>query len=58
MMNRRSTVLGMLAFPLLASCQSVNTEQTTTIEAVVETIDPVVREILLRGNPAPSPARW
>ena len=40
----------MLAFPLLASCQSVNTEQTTTIEAVVETVDPVVREILLRGN--------
>ena len=50
MMNRRSTLLGMLALPLLASCQSVNTEQTTTIEAVVETIDPVAREILLRGN--------
>ena len=50
MMNRRSTLLGMLALPLLASCQSVNTEQTTTIEAVVETIDPVAREVLLRGN--------
>jgi hypothetical protein len=28
----------------------VNTEQTTTIDAVVETVDPVSRELLLRGN--------
>ncbi len=49
-MNRRSILLATLALPLLASCASVNTEQTTTIVAVVETIDPVAREILLRGD--------
>jgi hypothetical protein len=49
-MNRRSVLLATLALPMLASCQSVNTSQTTTIHAVVETVDPVAREILLRGN--------
>jgi hypothetical protein len=39
--------IGMLPF---AACQSVDVEQTTTINAVVETVDPVSRELLLRGS--------
>jgi hypothetical protein len=35
---------------LVAACQSVDTEQTTTMNAVVETVDPVSRELLLRGS--------
>ena len=49
-MNRRSILLGALALPLLAACQSVDVAQTTTINAVVETIDPTTREVLLRGQ--------
>lgn len=41
--------MGALALPLLASCRSVEAEQTTTIDAVVETVDPASRELLLRG---------
>src|SRR5215213_11482886 len=50
LMNRRTTLLGGLVLPLLASCRSVDTEQTTTINAVVETVDPTLRELLLRGS--------
>jgi hypothetical protein len=49
-MDRRATLLGALALPLLASCRSVDAEQTTTINAVVETVDPTSRELLLRGQ--------
>src|SRR4051812_33941629 len=49
-MDRRAMLLGALALPLLASCRSVDTEQTTTVNAVVETVDPVSRELLLRGG--------
>ncbi len=49
-MHRRSVILGTLTLPLLAACASVDAQQTTTMEAVVETVDPVTREILLRGN--------
>ena len=49
-MDRRATLLGALALPLLASCRSVDTEQTTTVNAVVETVDPASRELLLRGS--------
>jgi hypothetical protein len=49
-MNRRTTLLAGLAVPLLASCRSVDTEQTTTLNAVVETVDPASRELLLRGG--------
>src|SRR3954468_12489539 len=49
-MERRATLLGALALPLLTSCRSVDTEQTTTLNAVVETVDPVSRELLLRGS--------
>jgi hypothetical protein len=49
-MNRRTTLLGVLTLPLLASCRSVDAEQTTTLNAVVETVDPSSREMLLRGG--------
>jgi hypothetical protein len=49
-MNRRATLLGALALPLLVSCRSVDAEQTTTVNAVVETVDPTSRELLLRGG--------
>ncbi len=49
-MQRRSLVAGAGLLPLLAACASVDTQQTTTLNAVVETIDPVAREILLRGD--------
>src|SRR3712207_4240587 len=49
-MDRRSTLLGALALPLLASCRSVDVEETTTINAVVEPVDPAARELLLRGG--------
>jgi len=49
-MNRRTTLLVGLVVPVLASCRSVDTEQTTTLNAVVETVDPASRELLLRGG--------
>ena len=49
-MDRRTTLLGALVLPILASCRSVDTEQTTTVNAVVETVDPTSRELLLRGS--------
>lgn len=49
-MNRRLVLLTPFALPLLASCGSVDAEQTTTINAVVETVDARSRELLLRGN--------
>ena len=49
-MNRRSLILGVCMLPVLAACASVDTNQTTTVNAVVETIDPVARQILLRGD--------
>lgn len=49
-MNRRIVLLALGALPLLVSCQSVNVDQTTTINAVVETVDPGTRELLLRGS--------
>ncbi|MGH8164932.1 MAG: hypothetical protein ACREP1_11435, partial [Rhodanobacteraceae bacterium] len=49
-MNRRSIVLGALALPLLASCQSVQVQETSVVTGVVETVDPTSRELLLRGN--------
>jgi len=49
-MNRRLFLL--LPLPLLAACQTpeVAVEGTTTIVAVVETVDPTTREVLLRGD--------
>jgi hypothetical protein len=43
--------------PLFAGCRSVDVQQTTTLNGVVETVDPVSRELLLRGaGGAPSGA--
>src|SRR3954453_8922312 len=49
-MKRRSLLLGFAGASLLSACVSVDTEQTTTINAVVETVDPNSRELLLRGD--------
>jgi len=49
-MNRRTSLLGALALPFLASCRSIDTEETNTMNSVVETVDPVSRELLLRGG--------
>ena len=49
-MNRRTLLLGACVLPALAACASVNTQQTTTVNAVVETVDPASRELLLRGD--------
>jgi hypothetical protein len=49
-MDRRAMLFGALTVPLLVSCRSVDTEQTTTLNAVVETVDPTSRELLLRGG--------
>jgi hypothetical protein len=35
---------------LLTACKSVNVEQTTTVNGVVETVDAKSRELLLRGS--------
>jgi len=49
-MNRRFFLIASGMLPLVAACASVDTQQTTTINAVVETVDPVAREVLLRGD--------
>jgi hypothetical protein len=49
-MHRRTLLLWAPAVPWLASCRSVDTEATDTVNAVVETVDPASRELLLRGG--------
>src|SRR4051794_33264345 len=49
-MNRRSLLLSIGGGSVVGACASVDTEQTTTIIAVVETVDPISRELLLRGD--------
>jgi hypothetical protein len=49
-MYRRTLLLWAPAVPWLASCRSVDTESTNTLNAVVETVDPDSRELLLRGG--------
>jgi hypothetical protein len=48
-MYRRTILLTAGLLPLAAGCQSVDAQQTTTLNGVVETVDPVSRELLLRG---------
>ena len=50
-MKRRALLLSGCCLSLVGACQSssVDAEQTTTINAVVETVDPISRELLLRG---------
>src|ERR1700761_1744752 len=50
LMYRRSILIASSLLPLMTACASVDTQQTTTINAVVETVDPVTRQILLRGD--------
>ena len=47
-MQRRPLLL--LLLPFLAACQSLDTDRTTTLVGVVETVDAQSRELLLRGN--------
>jgi hypothetical protein len=49
-MYRRTLLLWAPAVPWLASCRSVDTQSTNTLNAVVETVDPDSRELLLRGG--------
>lgn len=49
-MRRRSLLLAFGGLSLVGACASVDAEQTTTINAVVETVDPNSRELLLRGD--------
>jgi len=49
-MNRRSLLLAFGGLSIVGACASVDTDQTTTINAVVETVDPNSRELLLRGD--------
>src|ERR1700759_1258884 len=49
-MKRGGLLLSIGSLSRVAACHSIDTEQTTTINAVVETVDPVSRELLLRGD--------
>ncbi len=49
-MYRRSILLASVVLPLVAACQSLDAQQTTTMHGVVETVDPASRELLLRGD--------
>src|SRR5690242_5187827 len=49
-MKRRSLLLGFGGLSVVTACASVDTEQTTTVNAVVETVDPNSRELLVRGD--------
>ena len=49
-MYRRVFLLASAALPFVAGCNSVDVQQTTTMHGVVETVDPVSRELLLRGD--------
>src|ERR1700760_3693241 len=49
-MKRRSLLLAFGGLSVVGGCASVDTEQATTVRAVVETVDPNSRELLLRGD--------
>lgn len=49
-MKRRSLIAIPMTLPLLAACASVDTEQTTILRGVVETVDLPTREVLVRGS--------
>lgn len=49
-MQRRTLLLWAPAVLWLTSCRSVDVEGTSTVNGVVETVDPVSRELLLRGG--------
>ncbi len=49
-MYRRTILLTSAILPVLAACQSIDVQQASTMHGVVETVDPVSRELLLRGD--------
>ncbi|MBX9750007.1 MAG: hypothetical protein K5Q68_10370 [Roseococcus sp.] len=49
-MKRRHLLALPMTLPLLAACASVDTEQTTILRGVIETVDPATREVLVRGS--------
>lgn len=49
-MKRRSLLLAFVGTSAVAACASVDTEQTTSVHAIVETVDPNSRELLVRGD--------
>lgn len=49
-MDRRRLLALPLGLSALSACASLDAEQVTTINAVIETVDPRSREILLRGQ--------
>jgi hypothetical protein len=49
-MNRRLFLALPMGLPILAGCASVDTEQVTTLNGVIETVDPQSREVLIRGQ--------
>lgn len=49
-MKRRHLLALPMTLPLLSACASVDTEQTTTLRGVVETVDVPAREVLVRGS--------
>jgi hypothetical protein len=48
-MNRRALLTLPLGLSALAACASVETDQTTTLVGVIETVDQTAREVLIRG---------
>jgi hypothetical protein len=49
MFRRSFVVLGSSAL-VIAGCHSIDVQQTTTVNGVIETVDPISRELLLRGD--------
>jgi hypothetical protein len=50
MRRRLFLQLGLITLPVLTACQSIDVQQTTTANGVIETVDPASRELLLRGD--------
>jgi hypothetical protein len=48
-MKRRHLLALPMTLPLLSACASVDTEQTTILRGVIETVDVPTREVLVRG---------
>ena len=49
MLRRTFLLASSTMLALVVACRSVDVQQTTTLNGVVETVDPVSRELLLRG---------
>ena len=49
-MCRQTVLVATAISPLVAACQSIDVQQTTTMSGVVETVDAASGELLLRGD--------